>query len=248
MMGIQISLWDNFISFDYISKSDITVLLNFLRNLHTVIPWELHLYTFLPIVHKHSFFSSSSITFVISYILVLAIQRGMRWYLLCFWSAFPLIINDAKNLVIYFLILFVGKCLICGKISFFKDVAYIMFIIFHYTKLSCRPRYQQWTIRKWNKENNSIAIASEDDKTLRNKSKQGVKRFYAKPLRHWYKKFKELKICKLGCQFNVVLEVEFLFLKTSLLELLLLLPLGFRSSRFHCSLFLGMFWFPLFLQ
>ena len=117
-MGIQISLWDNdFISFDYISKSDITVLLNFLRNLHTMIPWELHLYTFLPIVHKHSFFSSSSITFVISYILVLAIQRGMRWYLLCFWSAFPLIINDAKNLVIYFLILFVGKCLICGKIS-----------------------------------------------------------------------------------------------------------------------------------
>ena len=85
-------------------------------------------------------------------------------------------------------VLFVGKSL------FFKDVAYIMFIIFHYTKLSCRPRYQQWTIRKWNKENNPIAIASEDDKTLRNKSKQGVERFYAKSLRHWYKKFKELKI------------------------------------------------------
>ena len=117
------SLFDTMISFPWLhiqkwdNGSHKCSLLNFLRNLHTMIPWELHLYTFLPIVHKHSFFSSSSITFVISYILVLAIQRGMRWYLLCFWSAFPLIINDAKNLVIYFLILFVGKCLICGKIS-----------------------------------------------------------------------------------------------------------------------------------
>ena len=109
-MGIQISLWDNdFISFDYISRSGImhhiTVLLNFLRNLHSMFPWELHQYTSLPTVHKHSFFSSASITFVISYLLVLAFQKGMRWYLLCFWSVFPLLISDAEHLVIYLLII-----------------------------------------------------------------------------------------------------------------------------------------------
>ena len=109
-MGIPISLWDNdFISFDYISRSGImdhiTVLLNFLRNLHNKFPWELLQYSSLPTVHKHSFFSTSSITFVISYLLVLAIQTGMRWYLLCFWSAFPLLISDAEHLVIYLLII-----------------------------------------------------------------------------------------------------------------------------------------------
>ena len=109
-MGIQISLWGNyFISFDYISRSGIMdhirVLLNFLRNLHNKFPWELLRYTSLPTVHKHSFFSSASITFVISYLLVLAFQKGMRWYLLCFWSAFPLLISDAEHLVIYLLII-----------------------------------------------------------------------------------------------------------------------------------------------
>ena len=108
-MGIQISLWDNdFISFEYISRSEImhhiTVLLNFLRNLHSMFPWEMHQYPCLPTVHKHSFFSSASITFFISYILVLAFQTGKRWYLLCFWSAFPLIIND----VIYLLIIYMS--------------------------------------------------------------------------------------------------------------------------------------------
>ena len=112
-MGIQISLWDNdFISFDYISRSGIMdhirVLLNFLRNLHNKFPWELLWYTSLPTVHKHSFFSSASITFVISYLLVLAIQTGMRWYLLCFWSAFPLLISDAEHLVIYLLIIYMS--------------------------------------------------------------------------------------------------------------------------------------------
>ena len=59
-----------------------------------------------------------------------------------------------------------------------------MFTIFQYTKLSCLPIYQQQAIRKWNKENNPFTIASQKDKTLGNKLKQGVERFYAKPLRH----------------------------------------------------------------
>ena len=71
-----------------------------------MIPWEFHRYTSLPTVYKHSFFSSASITFVIFYILVLAIQTGKRWYLLCFWSAFPLITSDAEHLVIYLLIIY----------------------------------------------------------------------------------------------------------------------------------------------
>ena len=78
-----------------------------------------------------------------------------------------------------------------GKCLFFKDVAYIMFIIFQYTKLSCRPRYQQWGITKWNKQNNPICYALEKDKTLRNKLKQGVEKFYTEPLRHWQEKFKK---------------------------------------------------------
>ena len=130
-------------------------------------PWKLHWYTSPPTVHKHSFFSSSLITFVISYLLVLAIQTGMRWYLLCFWSAFHLITSDAEHLVIYLLIIyvsfFVGKCL------FFKDVVCIMFTIFQYMKLSCLPTYQQQAIRKWNKENNPIYYCIKKDKTLRNK-------------------------------------------------------------------------------
>ena len=118
-MGIQISLWDNdFISFDYISRSGImhhiTVPLNFLRNLHTMIPWELLRYTSLPTVQKHSFFSSASITFVISYILVLAIQTGMSWYLFCFWSAFPWLL---VMLSILSYTSWSSKCLISGKMS-----------------------------------------------------------------------------------------------------------------------------------
>ena len=68
---------------------------------------------------------------------------------------------------------------------FFKDVAYIKFTIFQYIKLCCLPIYQQGTNRNLNKENKPISIASQKDKTLRNKLKQGVERFYRKPLRHW---------------------------------------------------------------
>ena len=53
-----------------------------------------------------------------------------------------------------------------------------MFTIFQYTKLSCLPIYQQQAIRKWNKENNPFTIASQKDKTIRNKLKKGVERFY----------------------------------------------------------------------
>ena len=59
-----------------------------------------------------------------------------------------------------------------------------MFTIFQYMKLSCLPMYQQQIIRQWNKETIPFTIASQKDKTLRNKLKQGVERFYAKPLRH----------------------------------------------------------------
>ena len=44
-----------------------------------------------------------------------------------------------------------------------------MFTIFQYTKLSCLPIYQQQAIRKWNKQTIPFAIASNKDKTLRNK-------------------------------------------------------------------------------
>ena len=78
-----------------------------------------------------------------------------------------------------------------GKCLFFKDVAYIMFTIFQYTKLSCRPIYQQWTIESGIKKTIPFTIASKKDKTLRNKLKQGVEKFYTEPLRHWQTKFKK---------------------------------------------------------
>ena len=99
-LWLNIQKWDN--------ASHNSSVLNFLRNLHTMIPWEFHRYTSLPTVYKHSFFSSASITFVIFYILVLAIQTGKRWYRLSFWSAFPLIISDAEHLVIYLLIIYMS--------------------------------------------------------------------------------------------------------------------------------------------
>ena len=109
-MGIQIAVWENdFISFDYISRSGImdhiTVLFKISWGISTVffflffffwpfiflffnlfffflicsefchtlkwngLPWELHHYASLPTVHKHSFFSTSSTRFVISYII-----------------------------------------------------------------------------------------------------------------------------------------------------------------------------------
>ena len=56
---------------------------------------------------------------------------------------------------------------------------------------------------------------------------------------------------RLGCLFEIVLVSwgRIALLSTSLLELLLLHPLGFGLSCFHCHLFLGIFWLPLwFLQ
>ena len=73
-MGIQISLWDNYLIWLYIQRWDNgshnSSLWNFLRNLYrNFFLWELHQYTSLPTVHKHSFFSTSSTRFVISYII-----------------------------------------------------------------------------------------------------------------------------------------------------------------------------------
>ena len=55
-----------------------------------------------------------------------------------------------------------------------------MFTILQYTKLSCLPVYQQLS-ESGIKKTIPFTIASEKDKTLRNKLKQGVERFYTKP-------------------------------------------------------------------
>ena len=60
-------------------------------------------------------------------------------------------------------------------------------------KLSCLPIYQQQAIRKWNKETIPFTIAPKKDKTLRNKLKQGVERFYTKPLRYGKRILKRIK-------------------------------------------------------
>ena len=65
-----------------------------------------------------------------------------------------------------------------------------MFTILWNTKLSCLPVYQQLS-ESGIKKRIPFAIASEKDKTLRNKLKQGVERFYTKPGRHWQEKFKK---------------------------------------------------------
>ena len=52
--------------------------------------------------------------------------------------------------------------------------------------------------------------------------------------------------CKVRCYWDFLfLEVEIILLLTSLLALLLIYPIGFGSSCFHCHLSLGIFWFPL---
>ena len=136
-----------------------------------MIPMELHWYTSLPTVHKQSFFSASSITSVISYLLVLAIQTGMRWYLLCFWSAFPLLISDAEHLVIYLLIIYMSYlwenvyslkmehtlCLLYSNI--WNSVVYL----YINNKLS----------ESGIKKAIPFAIASQKDKTLRGRSQDG---------------------------------------------------------------------------
>ena len=113
-MGIQIAVWENdFISFDYISRSGImdhiTVLFEISSGTSTVFCngscTSMHCYQqcistpFSPHAQQHLSF----LTF-----LVLANQTGTRWYLLCFWSAFHLIISDAEHLVIYLLIIYMS--------------------------------------------------------------------------------------------------------------------------------------------
>ena len=61
-----------------------------------------------------------------------------------------------------------------------------MFTIFQYMKLCCVPIYINKKLSEsWIKKTSTFTIASQKDKTLRNKLKQGVERFYKKPLRHW---------------------------------------------------------------
>ena len=51
-----------------------------------------------------------------------------------------------------------------------------MFTIFQYMKLSCQAVYQQQTIRNWNKQKTiPFTIASQKDKTLRNKLRKVLK-------------------------------------------------------------------------
>ena len=112
--GIQISLWDNdFISFDYISRSGImdhiTVLFEISWGTSTV---------FFPgsctSMHPYQQFTSTPFSphlqqdLLFLTLLVLAIQIWKRWYLLCFWSAFHLIISNAEHLVIYLLTIYMS--------------------------------------------------------------------------------------------------------------------------------------------
>ena len=113
-MGIQISLWDNdFISFDYISRigimDHITVLFEISWGTSTIFfpgsCTSIHPYQqcISPPSSPHPQQDLSFLT-----LLVLAIQTWKRWYLLCFWSAFLLIISNADHLVIYLLTIYMS--------------------------------------------------------------------------------------------------------------------------------------------
>ena len=105
-MGIYTSLWENdLISLDYISRSGIMD--------HITVFFEISWGTSTVFFHGsctdiHPYQQSISTCFsplpqqVLSFLtfLVLAIQTCTKWYLLCFWSAFPLIISHAEHLVI----------------------------------------------------------------------------------------------------------------------------------------------------
>ena len=115
-----------------------------------------HGHASLPTVHKHFFFSTSSITAIISYIFSTSHSKTYELISLLLLFCISLIISDAEPLVIYLLIILIIYVLLVEKFLYFKDVAYVLLTIFQYIKLSCLPIYQQRTNRKWNKENNPI--------------------------------------------------------------------------------------------
>ena len=142
--------------------------------------------------------------------LVLTFQTGMRIYPLCFWSAFLLITSDTEHLVIYLLIIYMSYlwenvyslkmehtlCLLYSNIR--NSVAYL----YINNKLSESGISKQSHLLLHQQKIKHLEI-----------NKQGVERFYAKPLRHWLEKFKKSqRYVKLGCLFRVFLEVGFLLL------------------------------------
>ena len=113
-MGIQISVWENdFISFDYIFRSGImdhiTVVFKISWGISTVF-----FHGSCTVMHRYQQCISTpfsphpqqDLSFLA--FLVPVIQTWKRWYLLCFWSAFPLIISNVEHLVIYVLIIYMS--------------------------------------------------------------------------------------------------------------------------------------------
>ena len=78
-----------------------------------------------------------------------------------------------------------------GKYLLFKDAAYIILLYSNIRNsvadLSINNELSETGIKK----TIPFTIASKKDKTLRNKLKQGVEKFYTEPLRHWQEKFKK---------------------------------------------------------
>ena len=130
-MEVQISFQDPiFISFKYTPRSGIggsycSTIFNFLRNLYTVVQ-----FTFSPIVHKHSLFSTYSPAIVISCLLNDSHFNKCGVISQC---SFDLHFLDVEHLFMYLLAL----CMSSIEKSLFKSSAHFLIRLFVFLLLSC---------------------------------------------------------------------------------------------------------------
>ena len=99
-LWLYIQKWDN--------GSHNSSLLNFFRNVHSIFPWNLHWCTSLPTEHEHSFFSTSSTSFVISYIFGTSHSNRHEVISLLLYICIPFDISNAEHLFIYLLTIYMS--------------------------------------------------------------------------------------------------------------------------------------------